>query len=384
MIFHHYKRHFNHASSYLIYGLLIVYFAVSGMQLSTLGLADLSVNIGVVDNAKSAMSEQYFNDLSRQAILTLRKTDYSEGIALLEREILDLLIVIPPNYSPDNTGQKIDYIHLKTNVIAPTALDLVAIDLMPHVIQKRLVMASKMYHVGNEGDALDGYSSYINQLSENLNVEVLTVDHASQIREEQAIITLNSAKNNLLFSLFIIVLVAVLPLSLRLKTDLETRRRLSISKRGIVGYYLNEHLTSFLYLIVLWLVAVIAVASSIQLNRALTLFIIISGSSIIIVYYEVFRLLLNSSKQGYISSLIALLTIILPAILGGVFFDSNLLPAKLFKLVSVLPFSAIERAFYNGLSLYGLKLADITILLGYGVGAVLLLLLNLNTAKKIA
>ncbi len=383
MIIHHFKRHFNHTINYIVYALLIVYFIISGMQLSTLELSDLSVNIGVVDNAENTISKQYVEDLSNQNILNINATGYQQGLALLEREILDLLIVIPEQYTADNKGDKIGYYYLRSNVIAPAALDLLAIDLMPHVIEKRLITASKIYDVGDDNTAKTGFRSYINSLSNNFSVDVMTVGHASQIREEQAIITLNNAKNSLSFSLFFIVLVAVLPLSLHLKTDIETRRRLSLSKNGIVSYYFNEHITSYFYLFPIWSVAVIALANAIQLNRRLTLFLLLSGFATLIVYYELFRLLLNKAKQGYISSLLALLIVILPAILGGVFFDSNLLPTKLFNVVRMLPFNAFESAFYNGLSPIGLNISDVWLLIIYLALAIILLLVNIISAKRI-
>ncbi len=382
MINHHYKRHFNHLFSYVIYCLLMIYFFINGVQLSALELSTLSVNIGIVDNADNTISQQYIEDLSQHAILKLNKTDAKQAMALLEREILDLLIVIPKDYTPNHRSEKIDYYYLKRNVVAPATLDLIAVDLMPHVIENRLIAASKLYHIGDETTARNGFRTYLDSLSDNFSVTILTVDHASQIREEQAIITLTNAKNNLLFALFSIILVAALPLSLRLKTNIETQRRLSLSKRGVVFYFLSEHLLSYIYLILLWSVAVIAIAVAIQLNTDLTLLIFACGCLTIITYYELFRLLLNNRKQDYISSLLALFLVVLPAILGGVFFDANLLPAKLFKIASVLPFNFLEKTFYNGLSLLGNKVDDFILLVVYFCLALTMLSYNLLLAKR--
>ncbi len=383
MIAHHFKRHFNNSTSFIIYGLLIAYFLISGLQLSTIELSALTVNIGVIDNADNEISQQYIKSLSKHDILRLSKTDFKQGMSLIDREILDLLIIIPQNYSASGTADKLDYYYLKSNVIAPATLDLIAVDLMPQVIENKLIATSKLYQIGDESTAKNDFKSYISSLTDNFTVDILTIDHASQIREEQAIIILNSAKNSLLFALFIIVLVVVLPLSIRLKTDIETRRRLTLSKHGVVRYYLAEHCFSYFYLSLIWCVAVSAITHAIKLNSQLTFFMLLSGSTTIILYYELFRLMLNNAKQGYISSLLALLAAILPAILGGVFFDSNLLPTRLFNLVSILPFNALESAFYGGLSLQGLAINHILLLLVYLGLSLVLLTLNLASAKRI-
>ncbi len=348
MIIHHLKRHFKHPLSLLLYALLLVYFLMSGTLLNRNQLSTLSVDIAVVDRAENDITKNYIAKLQKQPILSLHKTNYAEAETLLKREVVDALMIIPENYNPNQKGDRISYYHLQTNVLAPAAIDLLAVDIMPEIVKHRLVKAANRYRIGDQESALNHFNKYQETVKEQLTVRVLPIGKQDSPYREQTLIVVNSAKKQLLFSLFVIVLCLALPLSVLLTTSATTLRRIAVSSRGIAIYGFSERLVSYLYLLLPWLIVCLSLTT--VLNESDGALLIAVGGVIIIAYFEAFKLLINSLKNKSTASLAALLTLIIPALLGGVFFDTDLLPAGIYALSSALPFNLMESAFYVELS----------------------------------
>ncbi len=144
----------------------------------------------------------------------------------------------------------------------------------------------------------------------------------------------------------------------------------------------GERAVSLIYLLVLWSIAVISVTTALQLNQTLTLVLVVSGGILIMFYYELLRLLMTGDKQNYLTSLLALTVIILPAIIGGVFFASDLLPPAISAVAKFLPFNILENSFYHGLELGAISINDIFLIGLYAILGNLLLLSNLSLAKR--
>ncbi len=375
MYIHHYKRHFNSVASYLIYALLIAYFTFSGLQLSATELAALAVNVAVVDDAENAISQQYIDALRQYDIVKLQLTDAASADRLLAREIVDLIIVIPPDYDPNDADNKLGYYYLSSNVIAPATLDLLAIDLLPHIAKQRLVNAAARYQVGDAATAKTRFSDYLKTLNGNFDVAVLAIDEAAELGNERALIIVENAKNTLLFALFSIVLIAILPLALKLNDDAVIGRRIALTKDSIAKYFRNQRTVSYCYIFILWAAATLSVGSALQLTTRQIISLLLSGYFILVFYYELLRLLMGRQNQNYLTSLLALTAIILPAIIGGVFFASDLLPAQFASVTQFLPFNLLERIFYQVLETgWAGKNSPLLIALYCLIGAALLML----------
>ncbi len=347
MIIHQLKRHFNRPVSYLLYAVLITYFLISGTLLNRDQLSALAVDIAIVDYADNAVSRHYIESLNSYQILTLYKTDQDDANDLLRREVVDAIMIIPKSYNPNQRGTRIGYYHLQTNVIAPAIIDLLAVNLMPEIAKYRLVKAAERYGVGDRKSALSHFDKYQKTVREQLDVAVLPIGNRNSSYREQALIVVNNARKHLLFSIFIIALCMALPLSTSLTTNAATLRRIAISPRGIGAYALSERIISYPYLLLPWLIVCASLVNTVKNTDSLLLF---AGSIVIIGYFEAFKLLFNQLKSKSTASLAALLVLVVPALLGGVFFDSDLLPKNIHELSRMLPFNLLESIFYVELS----------------------------------
>ncbi len=374
---HHFKRHFNSVFSYVIYAALIGYFIFSGFSLNATELSALAVNIAIVDQANNTVSQQYSDDLQKYQILKIQLTDDATATDLLEREIIDLKIVIPPNYDPNDNDNKLACYYLNNNVIAPAVLDLLAVDLVPHVVEQRLVDVAQRYQVGDQATAKERFASYYKTLNANFDIEVLTPQLKSKLLGERALIVIENAKKTLSFAMFIILLIIVLPLSLRLKNSSEIKRRMALNEYGLIAYAFDERRFSYPYIQVLWIVATVSVGIAQQLAFTLIFSLIVCGIMILFFYYELLRLLMRGERQNYLASLLALVAIILPAIIGGVFFASDLLPPAISAVAKYLPFNVLENFFYNGLEKGYPAMPDIIMMFAYSFLDGLLVLANL-------
>ncbi len=365
MLIHHIKRHFNHPISYLLYGIIVIYFMMSGTLISQNEMSTLSVDIAVVDRADDDISNRYIEDLKKYDIITLYQTDYARASDLLQREVVDAVMVIPESYDPNQKDHKIDYYHLKTNVLAPATIDLLAVDLMPDIVKYRLQRAANRYQLSDGQYALERFEHYSNTIRGQLSVAVFPIGKRADQFKEQTLTIVTNVQKQLTFALFIIVLGMALPLTVTLIINNTTLHRISICNCGIAGYTIGERLVSYLYLILPWLIVCSSLVMAVDINIDGTL-LVVTGAIIIICYYEVFRLLFNVLNNKSTASLAALLALVVPALVGGVFFDSDLLPESIRAFSRALPFNTLESAFYSKIATHAnwRGSADLAIYLG--------------------
>lgn len=336
------KRQMANPVFMLFYALIILWIIAGSWGLLQLQLSDAAVIVAVVDYDHSADSARFIDTVSQNNLISVLNIDQTNAEKRLQKQQIDIILTIPEHYFSEEQS-KIELTYLKSNALAPASLDLFAYALMPHIAKNRLIAATERYHLTlNKSVITAHYNSVYQSLQDNLNLRVITPLSVSIESDEWSLKQVQQLHQHLLLTFFFIIFALVMPLTLLIASYPHCYARLVTSTMGMMRYMLWERLVSWLIIVVPWLVAVTSASWATGLGGGALGQLALVGSAVIILCYELFYLLFHSRLSLFYKPLIVLSLTIVPAIIGGVFFDQSFIPALVRQLFSWQPYQTIR------------------------------------------
>lgn len=342
MIMFQLKRQMTNPVFIVFYVLIILWIIAGSWGLLQLQLSDAAVVAAIVDYDQSVDSARFIEDVRQNDLITVVNIDQADAEKRLQKQQIDILLTIPKHcFSNDQT--KIELSYLKSNALAPASLDLFAYALMPQIAKNRLIEATLRYNLTlNKKQITAHYDTIYQSLQDNLTLHVITPQFSPAGRDERSHKQVEQLHQHLMLTLFFIIFALVMPLTLVIASYYHCYARLTISTMGMIRYMLWERLVSWLIIIIPWLVAVASASWATALSGPPLWLLALVGSAVIILHYELFYLLFHSHFNPFYKPLIVLSLTIIPAIIGGVFFDQSFIPSFIRQLFSWLPYQTIR------------------------------------------
>ncbi len=338
------------------------------------GKAQDKIAIFVIDNDKSVESTQYIERLSKAELIKVVQTGNAKN--LLQRNMVNAILEIPKDFFK-NFKEKLEFTTKSYDITSPAIIDNVAEAFIADI--GRYKLSQKVKYTFDESyikKAIADYNKKQNENEFNLDIDIKTSEKYTGIIGEYREKAINKSKTFLMYS--IIFLAILLVISLNMTSILKNKfiNKLTLSKIGFIRYYLNNSLANLTIITSVLLPITIICAVRIKLTLLSLLYLFLVELISIYLLTQIIQLIFTLIKRDNYSFAISLFLIIISGIIGGAFFNIDMMPKALLSIAKYSNFYTINTAYYSAISGKYIILPTI-------ISIVITLLISITTCKQL-
>ncbi len=313
------------------------------VQYSTSG--DNKVLVYIIDNDKSVLSENYINKLKESKLVEITQTGDSER--LLKKEKIDAILEIPKGFFVDYKKQ-MKFKSKSNDLISAAIIDNLAenfiSDLGRYMLMKKVKSTFGEKYVDK---SLINYDKSLSNSRFELDIEQKSNNAIKGITGEYREKVIAKAKTFFMYATVLLSVVVMINLNVISIFGTKKMTRIKISKTGSMRYYCYSVFTSILFISLIQIIISTITAYMLSLtNKSMIILISLSFVYTMIIYFIVLIVFTTVKRTEYAFSL-SLLLIIMLAILGGAFFDVDMMPKAISSIVRYTPFYKLNEVFYT-------------------------------------
>jgi hypothetical protein len=336
----------------LFYLLLLVLLVFSFRGWEKAGANDLKLSVALIDEDTSLESKAFIQSILDNDLLDTVQTSEVHAKKLLKHEVIEVYLIIPRDFF-DNFGEKkLSLNYLTHNPLAPVLVDVFSQDLMPYIAKYRLKRASDFYLTEDEpSQALAYFDTFKNNETLALSTDLVLVDSWLGIHGEINQKKLNYANALMGYGLTIITLFISMTLSSSDQNDMQLNIRASSIFHLNIKLFISKRIIHYFLLLLPWLLICLSIHQHINLTSKATISTFVFGLLLLIIYYEGMSLVQLTYNRYLYVQLITTSLVIIPALLGGAFFSTDILSKGLLSIIKWMPFYHMKNLFYQNLTL---------------------------------
>ncbi len=305
------------------------------------------VSIYLIDNEKSRLSQEYISRLKESDLLSI--VEEGDEIKLLNTGKIDAILEIPDGFFTDFKS-KLKFTSKSDDLVSAAIIDTIAEKFIPDL--GRYMLDQKVeFWIGSKyvKDSIIEYDKRQQESKFELKISNVVSDNITGIKGEYKEKKIAKAKNFFMYSLIFLSILLIINLNMISIFRTKIMQRIKISKIGKTRYYLYSNAISLLLITIPVIIITIITKLILNLTTSSLLSLLITTLIQVFIIYLIIQIVFFLIKRDEYAFSLSLLIIILLGIVGGAFFDIDMMPKAIVKLFNYTPFASIYRAFYSSI-----------------------------------
>lgn len=341
------KRILKHRYFIFCYIFVLFIMAIAFFMLSNMAIKDAKIPIAIIDYDKSEFSKKYIKRVEKSDLIMVVKT--KEPKKLLNKGVINAVVEIPKDFFV-KFNSKIKFTSKSDDIVSPAIVDKLFEDFVLDLGKYRL----KQKITKNMGDKYvkDALIEYDKLQSDNqfeLDIENHIKGSIKGVTGEYKANLISNTKNYIMYSFIFISIIIIINLNMISILRSKYVKRISLSTVGAFKYFLISDFVSIIF--VSLPIIVVNLLSFILLSLSFNSFLYLCVVSLVIMLFLFFviQLIFVSLDNDYYSFGSSMFIIMILAIVGGAFFDIDMMPKALTKTFEILPFNIISKSYYQSI-----------------------------------
>ncbi len=327
--------------SYAAVLILIVFFFTF---LNSSKTVDNKVLVYVVDKDQSLASESYINKLKNSKLVSVTTT--GDSIDMLKKEKIDAILEIPKDFFVDFQKQ-MKFTSKSNDLIAAAIIDNLAENFISDL--GRSMLKKKVKDTFGEkyvDDSLKNYDKSLLNTRFELDIEHKSNNEIKGITGEYREKLIAKSKTFFMYSIVLLSVIVIINLNVISIFGSKKMTRIKVSSKGSTRYYLSSIITSLIFISIIQTIIALITAKMLTLTTQSTTTLLTYSLIYVIQIYIIVLLIFSFVKKTEYAFSLSILLIVMFAILGGAFFDVDMMPKAISDIVKYTPFYSLNNLFY--------------------------------------